>query len=118
MWSSTGLDDRLFFAARYFRARVHEAIRAAPAPTSWLVFDAEAVTHADSTGLETLTTLAGDLRHDGITLVIARLRTRMQEQFQHAGVTKTIGTENFYPSVHAAVSRFTSTGTGTKGAAG
>jgi len=23
----------------------------------------------------------------------------MQEQFQHAGITETIGTENFYPSV-------------------
>ena len=41
------LDDRLFFAnARYFVGRVHEAIRAAPGPVHWLVFDAEAVTHA------------------------------------------------------------------------
>jgi sulfate permease, SulP family len=112
------LDDRLFFAnARYFKARVHEAIRAVPTPASWLVFDAEAVAHADSTGLEALTTLARDLRHEGITLVVARLRTRMQEQFQQVGVTETIGTGNFYPSVHAAVSRFTHTGTDTKGPA-
>lgn len=48
---------------------------------------------------------------------VARLRTRMREQFRHAGVTKTIGTGNFYPSVHAAVSRFTNTGTSTKGPA-
>ena len=49
------LDDRLFFAnARYFKGRVREAIRAAPAEVSWLVFDAEAVTHADATGLEAL----------------------------------------------------------------
>jgi MFS superfamily sulfate permease-like transporter len=48
------LDDRLFFAnARYFRGRVREAIRAAPSPVSWLVFDAEAVTHVDSTGWRT-----------------------------------------------------------------
>ena len=76
------LDDRLFFAnARYFTGRVREAIRAAPTPVSWLVFDAEAVTHADSTGLEALEKLANDLRRDEITLVVARLRTRMQEQF-------------------------------------
>jgi len=112
------LDDRLFFAnARYFKARVHEAIRAAPTPVSWLVFDAEAVAHADSTGLEALTALATDLRHEGITLVVARLRTRMQDRFRHAGITETIGTENFYPSVHAAVARFTHTGTGTTGPA-
>lgn len=107
------LDDRLFFAnARYFQARVHEAIRAAPTPVSWLVFDAEAVTHADSTGLEALTGLANDLRHEEITLVVARLRSRMQEQFQLAGVTKTIGSGNFYPSVHAAVDQFPHTQAG------
>jgi sulfate permease, SulP family len=98
------LDDRLFFAnARYFKGRVREAIRAAPAPVSWLVFDAEAVTHADSTGLEALEQLTKDLRADGITLVVARLRTRMEKQFEVAGVTETIGRERFYPSVHAAV---------------
>src|SRR5262249_59326312 len=34
------LDDRLFFAnARYFKARVREAIRAGPTPTAWLLLD-------------------------------------------------------------------------------
>ena len=57
------LDDRLFFAnARYFNGRVREAIRAAPAPVAWLVFDAEAVTHVDSTGLDALDQLVQELR--------------------------------------------------------
>ena len=98
------LDDRLFFAnARYFKGRVREAIRAAPAHVSWLVFDAEAVMHADSTGLAALEELTNDLRRDEIELVIARLRTRMEEQFEQAGLTKTIGRERFYPTVNAAV---------------
>jgi sulfate permease, SulP family len=98
------LDDRLFFAnARYFTGRVREAIRAAPAPVSWLVFDAEAVTHADSTGLEALAELIKDLRRDGITLVVARLRTRMQAELDQAGLTETIGRERFYPTVREAV---------------
>lgn len=101
------LDDRLFFAnARYFTGRVREAIRAAPAPVSWLVFDAEAVTHADSTGLEALAELTKDLRRDGIMLVMARLRSRMQEQFEEAGLTETIGRERFYPTVREAVDAF------------
>ncbi len=109
MW----LSARLFFAnARYFKARVHEAIRAAPTPVSWLVFDAEAVTYTDSTGLEAIIALVKDLRQEGITLVVARLATRMQDQFQLAEVTKTIGAGNFYPSVHAAVDRFTHTEAG------
>jgi sulfate permease, SulP family len=86
------LDDRLFFAnARYFKRRVRKAIRAARAPVSWLVFDAEAVTHADSTRLEALEALTNDLRHEQITLAVARLRTRMQEQFELSGLTETIG---------------------------
>ena len=98
------LDDRLFFAnARYFKARVREAIRAAPTPVSWLVFDAEAVTHADSTGLEALAELTNDLEREQINLVVARLRTRMQEQFEQAGLAETIGPDRFYPSVRAAV---------------
>lgn len=98
------LDDRLFFAnARYFKGRVREAVRAAPAAVSWLVFDAEAVTHADSTGLGALKQLTRDLRDDGITLVVARLRTRMEESFELAGLTEAIGREHFHPSVRAAV---------------
>ncbi len=101
------LDDRLFFAnARYFKGRVHEAIRAAPTRTSWLVLDAEAITHVDSTGLDALEELTENLRRDGITLVLARLRTRMEEQFEGSGLTTTIGRENFYPSVRAAVDAY------------
>jgi sulfate permease, SulP family len=99
------LDDRLFFAnVRYFKARVREAIRAAPTPVAWLVFDAEAVAHVDSTGIEALEELANDLRREEITLVIARLRTRIQDEFRLAGLTATIGDEYFYPTVAAAVS--------------
>jgi MFS superfamily sulfate permease-like transporter len=70
---------------------------------SWLVFDAEAVRHADSTGLEALEELTKDLRRDEITLVVARLRTRMQEQFDVSGLAEAIGPEHFYPTVRAAV---------------
>ena len=60
------LDDRLFFAnVRYFKGRVREAIRAAPTPVAWLVFDAEAVTHVDSTGLDALDQLVQELRASG-----------------------------------------------------
>jgi high affinity sulfate transporter 1 len=98
------LDDRLFFAnARYFKGRVREAIRAAPDPVRWLVLDAEAITHADATGLDALLDLTNDLRRDEITLVLARLRTRMEEQLETAGVLDAIGREHLYPTVRAAV---------------
>jgi MFS superfamily sulfate permease-like transporter len=105
------LDDRLFFAnARYFKARVREAIRAAPGPVRWLVLDADAITHADATGLEALLDVTDDLRRDEITLVVARLRTRMEEQLEDAGVLDALGRSHLYPTVRGAVDACAGTG--------
>lgn len=101
------LDDRLFFAnAQYVKGRVREAIRAAPTETSWFVFDAEAVNHIDSTGIEALLDLTRELQKQQITLVVARLRTRMLPDFDAAGLSTAIGSEHFYPSVKLAVAAF------------
>jgi len=98
------LDDRLFFAnARYFKGRVREAVRAAPGHVRWLVLDADAMTHVDATGLDALLDVTKDLRRDQITLVIARLRTRMEEQFEAAGVVELVGPGHLYPTVRVAV---------------
>jgi hypothetical protein len=35
---------------------------------------------------------------EGVTLVVARLRTRMRPDFAVAGLTDEIGPEHFYPS--------------------
>jgi high affinity sulfate transporter 1 len=107
------LDDRLFFAnARYFKGRVREAIRAAPAPVHWFVLDAEAISHADATGLNALLDITKDLRRDEITLVMARLRTRMEDSLAAAGVLDVIGREYLFPTVHAAVDAGASPGGG------
>jgi len=101
------LDDRLFFAnARYFKGRVREAIRAAPDPVHELVLDADAMTHADATGLDALLDVAKELQRNEITLAIARLRTRMQTQLESAGVLDAIGRGNLYPTVRAAVDAY------------
>jgi MFS superfamily sulfate permease-like transporter len=98
------LDDRIFFAnARYFKGRVHEAIRGAPQPVRWLVFDAEAVTHADSTGLEAFDRLFAELEREHVHLAVARLRTYMMERLERIGLAQAIGPDNFYPSVSSAV---------------
>jgi SulP family sulfate permease len=98
------LDDRLFFAnARYFKGRVREALRAAAPPGAWLVLDADAMTHVDATGMDALVDVTKDLRRDHVTLVLARLRTRMEERLEEAGVLDVIGRERLYPTVRAAV---------------
>ena len=47
-----------------------------------------------------------DLQRDEITLVVARLRTHMEEQFELSGLTEVIGPEHFHPTVHGAVQAF------------
>ena len=107
------LDDRLFFAnARYVKGHVREPIHAAPTETSWFVFDAEAVNHIDSTGLDALLDLTHDPQREQITLVVARIRARLRPDFDVAGFTDLIGPEHFYPSVKLAVGAFDPSSTG------
>ena len=98
------LDDRLFFAnARYVKGRVHEALRGAPDPARWLVFDAEAVAHVDATGAGSLGELTVELRRSGVELVVARMKPHVYEVIAGAGVAETIGDGRFFPTVRAAV---------------
>jgi SulP family sulfate permease len=98
------LDDRLFFAnASYVKGRVREAVRGAPARARWLVFDAEAITHVDSAGLAAMRELLRDLRHDGIAVAVARMKSPMQQRFDEDGLSDEIGRERFHPTVRAAV---------------
>jgi sulfate permease, SulP family len=98
------LDDRLFFAnARYVKGRVREAVRGAPDPSRWLVFDAESVTHVDATGVEALRELTAELRRDGVDVVVARMRSHVHDAMTDAGVVESIGEGRFFPTVRTAV---------------
>ena len=98
------LDDRLFFAnAGYVRGRIREAIDGAPAPVRWLVFDAEALSHVDATGIDALVKLIESLHTQHITFVLARLKGPMRETLREAGILELIGEDHVYPTVRAAV---------------
>jgi SulP family sulfate permease len=101
------LDDGLFFAnASYVRGRIHEAVGGAPTPVRWLVFDAEALTRVDATGVAALNQMIDGLRAQDITFVVARLKGPMRTSFGSAGLTQRIGEDNFYPTVREAVDAF------------
>jgi SulP family sulfate permease len=103
------LDDRLFFAnSSYVRGRIHEAIDGAPTPVRWLVFDAEALTHIDATGVDALESLVRSLRKEGITFVLARLKDPMRQTLREAGILELIGVDHIHPTVRAAVEAFES----------
>jgi sulfate permease, SulP family len=98
------LDDRLFFAnASYVKGRVREALRGAPTPARWLVFDAEAMTHVDSAGLTAIGELVRDLRRGGITVVVARMRSATRQRLDESGLSEEIGPERFHSTVRAGV---------------
>lgn len=98
------LDDRLFFAnASYARGRILEAINGSPDPVRSFVFDAEALSHVDATGIHAFRELVGTLRGEGITFLVARLKDPMQRTFRDAGLLDVIGEHNTYPTVRAAV---------------
>jgi sulfate permease, SulP family len=98
------LDDRLFFAnARYVKGRIREAVRGAPEQVSWLVFDAEAVTHVDATGVEALEDLERLLARDGITLLLARMKSPLEARLEGTSFGATMSEERRFPTVRAAV---------------
>jgi SulP family sulfate permease len=94
------LDDRLFFAnASYVKGRVLEAVRGAPMRTHAVVFDAEAVSHVDDTGLAALEDLVGALRKEAIELSVARAKTPLTARLIGGGLAGI----PLYPTVRAAV---------------
>lgn len=97
------LDDRLFFAnARYVKGRVLEAVRGAPEPARWLIFDAESVTDVDATGLAMITELEAALEHDDIEVLVARMKPHIRERLTTDGLAERIGEDRFFPTVRAA----------------
>ena len=98
------LDDRLFFAnAGYVSGRIREAVHGSPTPVRWLVFDAEALAHLDSTGARALSDLIGSLRAEGIVFVFARVKTPMRHRLEATGIVGLVGPDHLYPTVRAAV---------------
>jgi SulP family sulfate permease len=98
------LDDRLFFAnASYVEGRIREAIDGAPTPVRWFVFDAEALTHIDATGIATLKTFIVSLNEEGIGFALARAKEALRRRLDEVGLTDLIGEDRVYPAVRDAV---------------
>ena len=69
----------------------------------WFVFDAEALTHVDATGMDALTSLVQSMGEEAVTFVFARLKDPMRQALREAGVLDLVGEPHVYPTVRAAV---------------
>jgi sulfate permease, SulP family len=98
------LDDRLFFAnANYVKGRIREAVDGAPDRVRWVVFDAEAVSQMDATGVAALGETIDALKAEGTGFVVARLKDPMRRLFDDAKLTDRIGKDHFYSTVRDAI---------------
>jgi SulP family sulfate permease len=99
-------DAALFFPnAGYFRERVLALCDVQPRPR-WLLLNAEAIVYIDSTAIDMLRQLHNELVDAGTTLVIARAKGMLRDVFDSTGLRDTIGAEQFYPTVRAAVDAY------------
>jgi sulfate permease, SulP family len=103
-------DAPIFFPnAIYFRDQVLELVeRTVPKPR-WLMLNAEAVTYVDATAVDMLLELRQALADDGVLLTVARAKGMLRDVFDSTGVTRAVGSENFFPTVRAGVAAFTRT---------
>jgi sulfate permease, SulP family len=98
------LDDRLFFAnSRYFRTRVAEAVDGAPYPVHDLVFDAEGVTHLDTSGATAIRETVEQLRERDVGFATARMKSAVSDRADQLGLRDVVPSVVRFPTVHAAV---------------
>ncbi len=100
-------DAALFFVnAEHFRQRVLALTDGAEPHAEWLVVNAEAITYLDSTAVDMVRQLHGELAARNVVLCFARLKGRQREIFAETGLTDLIGPAHFFPTVRAAVAAF------------
>jgi SulP family sulfate permease len=96
----------LFSNCSYFEQRVHELIAKSPAPVRWFLIDAQAITDIDVTAIEMLHALRAKLKEQGIELKFAHANLPLRNLLERTGLTREIGADSFFGSVHECVAAF------------
>ncbi|MGI9624840.1 MAG: SulP family inorganic anion transporter [Acidimicrobiales bacterium] len=101
-------DSPLFFAnAPYFEEAVLQAIEAEEGEIRRVVIAGGGISDIDSTGSEILAQLLDGLEERNIQFAFAELKGPVKDRLQRYGLLDRIGVESFYPTMGAAVSRYT-----------
>ncbi len=95
----------VFYNATYLKKRILE-LAATQLDLKWVVIDGSTVNTIDSTGADTVETLARDLARQGIRLGLAGFRSETRGMLERAGTMAAIGTDSVYPTVKVAMNAF------------
>jgi high affinity sulfate transporter 1 len=99
-------DAPLIFAnAPTFRREV-QALATQTPPPRWIVIAAEPINAVDSTAMEMLVDLVGELEAAGVSVHFAELKTRVRADAERMGLGSVLDAERFHPTVNDAVSDF------------
>jgi SulP family sulfate permease len=100
-------DSALFFSsAEYFENEVLRRVAEAKEPIQRVLVDGETLNDIDTTGVDQLIKLHGNLQRAGIELTFAEVRDPVRDMMRRAGAEEVISAENFYGSVDEGVQAF------------
>ena len=100
-------DAPLCFAnAHDFRSHALAAVDAQPEPVEWLLLNAEAIVELDTTAVDALRQLVGDLAKRHTLFAMARVKQDLRGQLVRGELMDIIDEERIYPTLPVAVEAF------------
>jgi high affinity sulfate transporter 1 len=96
----------LFFNAEYIARRLLKSARRLHGPGTWLILDAIAMNHIDTTAIATLEGVRAELVGRGITFGIADLHRRPRDIIERSGLAERIGAGMLFESAEEAAAAF------------
>jgi len=101
------LNAPMFFANDApLRERIKELVRTTDPSPRAILLDMEASSGLDISSADTLAELAGELKAEGVELLLANVRGPIRDMLRRSGVAQTIGEEHIYPTIDEGVEDF------------
>lgn len=92
----------IFYNAPYLKRRALAVVTAHPG-AAWLVIDAGPIAHLDSTGADTLVSLADDLAARGVRIALGGVLPQVRRMLERSGALERLGADNVFETLRAAV---------------
>ena len=96
----------VFFNVDYIVQRLLDSARDLPDKESWVILDASAISHIDTTAALALKEAQAVLTRRGIALAVAEVHAEPRAMIERVGLAERIGPDMFFPSAEAAADAF------------